>query len=81
MGRYADQTLFKSKLRLRISVMPIKPMTDNSGEVRELTRQDLRAFRPASEVLLPELVALIIKHKRTQRDSRSASFPNVKGNN
>ena len=27
------------------------PLTDNEGEVRELTAADLRAFKPATEVL------------------------------
>jgi uncharacterized protein (DUF4415 family) len=33
-----------------------KPLTDAEGEVRELTAEDFRHFRPTSEVL-PELVA------------------------
>jgi uncharacterized protein (DUF4415 family) len=32
-----------------------KPLIDADGEVRELTATDLRAFKPASEVLPPEL--------------------------
>ena len=32
-----------------------KPLIDTDGEVRELTAADLRAFKPASEVLPPEL--------------------------
>ncbi len=31
------------------------PLTDAEGEVRELTAEDLREFRPAAEVLSPEL--------------------------
>jgi len=34
-----------------------KPMIDKDGEVRELTAADLKKFRPASEVLPPELQA------------------------
>ena len=33
--------------------MPKKPLTDKSGVVRELTREDLRGFRLAAEVLPP----------------------------
>ena len=32
------------------------PTTDKNGEVRELTAADLRRFKPAAAVLLPELV-------------------------
>lgn len=32
------------------------PLTDAEGEVRELTAEDLREFRPAAEVLSPELL-------------------------
>ena len=31
------------------------PLTNEAGEVRELTHEDLRRFRPAAEVLLPTL--------------------------
>ena len=44
-----------------------KPMTNKEGEVRELARQDLREFRTASEVLSPELLALLPKRKRGAR--------------
>jgi hypothetical protein len=36
--------------------MSKKPLTDESGEVRELTLSDKRAMRPAAEVLPPELL-------------------------
>lgn len=32
------------------------PLTDQSGEVRELTKKDLRHFKPAAEVLPPDLL-------------------------
>ena len=32
------------------------PLTDAEGEVRELTAEDLREFRPAAEVLSPALL-------------------------
>ena len=34
-----------------------KPLTDESGEVRELSLEDIRLFRPAAEVLPPSLAA------------------------
>lgn len=47
--------------------MKREPLTDESGEVRELTREDFRAMRPAAEVLPPELVAILPKRKPGQR--------------
>jgi uncharacterized protein (DUF4415 family) len=40
------------------------PLTDDDGEVRELSTADLRHFRPASKVLPPELLALLPKRGR-----------------
>lgn len=40
------------------------PMTDNDGEVRELTAEDMRLFRPASEVLPPDLLAGLVALKK-----------------
>jgi uncharacterized protein (DUF4415 family) len=34
-----------------------KPLTDEEGEVRELTAEDFKHFRPAAEVLPPSLMA------------------------
>ncbi|MCX5831492.1 MAG: BrnA antitoxin family protein [Deltaproteobacteria bacterium] len=47
--------------------MSMKPLTDKSGEVRELTRADMKRFRPAAEVLAPELLAVLPKRKPGQR--------------
>ena len=41
-----------------------KPLTTRSGEVRELTAEDLKYFRPASEVLSPSLREKIATRKR-----------------
>jgi len=49
-----------------------KPLTNKAGEVRELTRADLRGFRPASEVLSPELAAVLLKRKRGPRGPQKA---------
>lgn len=40
------------------------PLTDESGEVRELTTNDLRHFKLAAEVLPPELYAGLLKMNR-----------------
>jgi hypothetical protein len=34
-----------------------KPLTDESGEVRELLAEDMKRFRPAREILTPSLAA------------------------
>ena len=41
--------------------MSKKPLIDEEGEVRELTREDIRAMRPAQEVLPKELLTTLRK--------------------
>jgi uncharacterized protein (DUF4415 family) len=41
-----------------------KPLTNNTGEVRELTAEDIKHFRPAVEVLSPSLQAKLATHRR-----------------
>jgi uncharacterized protein (DUF4415 family) len=43
------------------------PLTDEEGEVRELTAEDIRAMRPMAEVLPPDLVKIILNRKRGER--------------
>jgi uncharacterized protein (DUF4415 family) len=50
--------------------MKMKPLTDKSGEVRELTREDMKHFRPAVEVLPQELLAVLPKRKPGQRGAQ-----------
>jgi len=52
--------------------MKKKPLIDEEGEVRELTEEDLRAFRPSSEVLSPELYAILTNRKPGERGPRRA---------
>ena len=47
--------------------MKKKPLTDKAGEVRELTREDLRRFRPPAEALPPELDAMLPRRRPGQR--------------
>jgi uncharacterized protein (DUF4415 family) len=47
--------------------MKKKPLTNKFGEVRVLNRKDIRAMRPASEVLPPSLLKVLPKHKVGQR--------------
>jgi uncharacterized protein (DUF4415 family) len=50
----------------------IRPLTNKAGEVRELTAEDFRRFRPTYEVL-PELVKVMQAHrKRSQRGAQIA---------
>jgi len=45
------------------------PMIDDDGEVRELTAEDMRFFRPAAEVLPADLLAGLVALKK-QRGER-----------
>nr|WP_321465662.1 BrnA antitoxin family protein [uncultured Desulfobulbus sp.] len=45
------------------------PLTDKDGEVRELTKEDFKKFKPASEVLPKELIAVLPKRGRPQTAS------------
>jgi uncharacterized protein (DUF4415 family) len=47
--------------------MKRKPLTDKTGEVRTLEREDIRAMRPAPEVLPPELVSILPKRRPGER--------------
>ena len=40
------------------------PLTDKNGEVRELTKEDLKNFKSAEEVLPAELLAVLPKRGR-----------------
>ncbi len=44
-----------------------RPLTNAQGEVRELTRADIRAMRPMEQVLPPELVEVIRNRRRGER--------------
>ena len=50
--------------------MKMKPLSDEAGQVRELTREDMERFRPAAEVLPPELVSVLPKRKPGQRGAQ-----------
>lgn len=43
------------------------PLTDKNGEVRELTAEDLKHFKPAAEILPKELLAVLPKRRPGQR--------------
>jgi len=44
-----------------------KSLTDKAGEVREITRKDLRGFRPIDEVLSPELSLTLRRGRGKQK--------------
>jgi uncharacterized protein (DUF4415 family) len=54
----------------RFDIMRMKSLTDKSGEVRELTKGDMKRFRPAAEVLPQELLAVLPKRKPGQRGAQ-----------
>ncbi len=43
------------------------PLIDDDGEVRELTAEDFKHFKPAREVLAPELYAILTKGRGQQK--------------
>jgi uncharacterized protein (DUF4415 family) len=45
------------------------PLTDEDGEVREITADDFKRFKPASEVLPQELWAVLPRRGRPPVDS------------
>jgi uncharacterized protein (DUF4415 family) len=47
-----------------------KSLTNKAGEVRGLTRADIRAMRPAGEVLPSSLVNVLPKRKQGQRGAQ-----------
>jgi uncharacterized protein (DUF4415 family) len=56
----------------------LEPLTDEDGEVRELTAADFAEMRPAYEVLPPELVALMREHRRRQGERGPQKAPTKK---
>lgn len=52
--------------------MKKKPLTNKQGEVRELTLQDIKAMRPAKEVLPAELLAVLPARQKRSRTVRKA---------
>jgi uncharacterized protein (DUF4415 family) len=60
-------SVFARQTEGRFDIMKMKPLTDKSGRVRELTREDIKRFRPAAEVLPQELLAVLPKRKPGQR--------------
>ena len=50
--------------------MKMKPLTDKAGEVRELSREDMKRFSTATEVLPKELLGVLPKRKPRQRGAQ-----------
>ena len=64
--------------RQAIAKTDLPPLTDEEGEVRELTDADFAMMRPAYEVLPPELVALMREHRRRQGERGAQKSPTKK---
>jgi uncharacterized protein (DUF4415 family) len=47
-----------------------KPLTDKDGEVRNLTADDFKRFRPAADALSPALIAKLASRRRGPRKAR-----------
>jgi hypothetical protein len=47
------------------------PLTGADGEVRQLSKADIAAMRPARDVLPAELLAALPKRRPTRREVRS----------
>jgi uncharacterized protein (DUF4415 family) len=58
--------------------LALAPLTDEDGEVRELTDADFAEMRPAYEVLPSELVALMREHRRRQGERGPQKAPTKK---
>jgi uncharacterized protein (DUF4415 family) len=52
--------------------MKKKPLTNKAGQVRELTKKDIRGMRSASEVLPAHLFTLLPKRKVGQRGQQKS---------
>ena len=50
--------LLTLRLRWSLTILKTKPLSDEAGEVRELTSEDMDRFRPAVEVSPEALVAV-----------------------
>jgi uncharacterized protein (DUF4415 family) len=48
-----------------------KPLTNKEGEVRDLTADDFKHFRPAADVLSPALMARLATRRRGPRKARN----------
>ena len=53
--------------------MSRQPLTDKDGEVRELTSEDFKHMRPASEVLPKEVLSVLPKRGRPRKKNPKKS--------
>lgn len=51
------------------------PLTDENGEVRELTEEDFAEFRPLAEVMPPEFVEMVLQHQAEQAALGKVPYP------
>lgn len=51
------------------------PLTDEDGEVRELTAEDFALARPLAEVMPPEFVEMVLKHQAEQAALGRVPYP------
>ncbi|WP_439258252.1 BrnA antitoxin family protein [Lonepinella sp. BR2271] len=48
-----------------------EPLTNEEGEVRELTAEDFAEFRPLVDVMPPEFVEMVLAHQREMEQERA----------
>ncbi|PJG86525.1 BrnA antitoxin family protein [Conservatibacter flavescens] len=44
-----------------------RPLTNEAGEVRELTAEDFANFKPIAEVMSPEFMAMVTTHMENRK--------------
>jgi uncharacterized protein (DUF4415 family) len=53
----------------------LPPLIDEEGEVREITAEDFKLFRPAREVMSPRIFAMFEAHQRERERARGERGP------
>ena len=53
----------------------LPPLIDEDGEVRELTAEDMKHFRPIAEVMPPEFMAMIAAHEAERKTRGKQKTP------
>ncbi len=51
------------------------PVIDDEGEIRELSKADMKLFRPAKEVLAPELYSALVKMNQESAAAKKVGRP------
>ncbi|WP_439241547.1 BrnA antitoxin family protein [Lonepinella sp. BR2474] len=52
-----------------------EPLTNEDGEVRELTAEDFALARPLVEVMPPEFVEMVLAHQKEMEEEQAKKTP------